>query len=319
MTENASFSQCLTDVTTAVQRGDITRAKRYAAHLLDQLDDTTHRIVATCVNTIERYPERADIHLRARWKSTTNDTHRAVIAAFGTAYMQRDPRPTTPNQRPKPTPAPRDHHTETRPEARRTLTEQDRARLRAHDRAEAQAAAYADRAGVDDQPPPAGVYASGLDYDRAAVPALRGTPCVRCWLERTPADHRNHSDDGLCGECRDKGRTGIPDLPADHTRADAVEARCTFLTTTYPNARALLLRWWKTYATPADRITITDWVHRHPLPDTPTTAIPAPRSDTTADTDPGEQCTRCGYPRADNAPDTQCDHCRDADHTNTTA
>ncbi|XVV02675.1 hypothetical protein ACQPW3_35790 [Actinosynnema sp. CA-248983] len=320
MTENASFSRCLTDIAAAIQAGNVRRAKRYTAQLLDKLDPSTRAVIAGCVDTIERYPERADVHLRARWKAASTDTDRTVIETFGTAFLQRDRRPApapTDHRRAWRT-APRDLHTETRPEARRTLTDQDRARLRAHDRAEALAADYAPRAGVDDEPPQATVYASGLDYDRAAVPALRGTPCVRCWLERTPADHHRPSDDGLCGECRDKGRSGIPDLPAGHTRADAVEARCAFLAATYPNARALLVRWWKTYATPADRIVITDWAHRHPLPDTPT-GIPAPRTATSADTETGEQCTRCGYPRADDATDTLCDECRDVDQMITNA
>ncbi|MFI9811411.1 hypothetical protein [Saccharothrix variisporea] len=322
MTENASFSRCLTDVTTAVQRGDITTAKRYAAHLLDQLDDTTHGIVAACVETIERFPQRADVHLRARWKAATSDTAKTVIAAFGTAFAQRDhnPKPTPePPDRRKWETAPRDLRTEFRPEARRTLTEHDRARLRAQNRSDAQAAAYADRAGIDDQPPPAPVYASGLDYDRAAVHALRGTPCVRCWLERTPADYRTHSDDGLCGECRDKGRPGIPELPAGHTRADAVRARCDFLAATYGNSRALLAQWWKTYATPADRHVITDWAHHHPFTEPPATdQTPTPHTDAT-DADTGELCTRCDYPRADDAPDTLCDDCREVDQMITNA
>lgn len=322
MTENSSFSQCLTGIAAAIQSGNVRRAKRYTAQLLDVLDPHTRQVVAECVGTIERYPERADVHLRARWKAASTDTDRTVIATFGTAFMHRDPRPapTPADHRSTWRTAPRDLDTETRPEARRTLTEQDRAGLRARDRVEAQAAAYADRAGVDDEPPPAAVYASGLDYDRAAVPTLRGTPCVRCWLERTPADHRADSDDGLCGECRDKGRPGIPELPAGHTRVDAVHARCAFLAATYGNSRALLAQWWKTYATPADRHAISEWVDRHPFSDTPpTTGIPAPRTETAAGTDAGERCTRCSYPRADDAPDTLCDQCREVDQMITCA
>lgn len=320
MTENSSFSQCLTDIAAAIQSGNVGRAKRYTAKLLDVLDPHTRQVVAGCVETVERYPERADVHLRARWKAATTDTDRIVIATFGTAFLHRDPRPAPApaDQRGTWRTAPRDLHTETRPEARRTLTEQDRAGLRARDRVEAQAAAYADRAGVDDEPPPAAVYASGLDYDRAAVSALHGTPCVRCWLERTPSDYRADSDDGLCGECRDKGRPGIPELPAGHTRVDAVQARCAFLVATYGNSRALLAQWWKNYATPADRDAISEWVECHPFADTPpTTGIPAPRTET--DTDAGERCTRCGYPRADDAPDTLCDQCREVDQMITCA
>ncbi|WP_433264924.1 hypothetical protein ACQPZF_36485 [Actinosynnema sp. CS-041913] len=303
------------NIVNAVQGGDITTAKRYAGHLLAELDPHTFGIVADCVNTIERYPDRADVHLRARWKSATSDTDRSLIATFGEAFVQRAPRRTPdPHLGRTGETAPRDLRTEIRPDARRVLTPQRRARLREQDRQDTVVADYADRAGVDDQPPPDTVYAGGLDYDRAAVPALRGTPCVRCWLERVPADHRAISDDGLCGECRDKGRPGIPALPEGHTRADAVEARCAFITATYTNARGLLARWWKAYATPADRAVITDWVHRNPFPQPPAATAPPAKPDHRPEE--ATKCAQCGDPRDTTA--ELCADCREVEQMVTT-
>ncbi|MEU4806420.1 hypothetical protein [Actinosynnema sp. NPDC023587] len=331
MAEKSSISDCLERIVDAVCGGELTAAKHYAGHLLSKLDQHTFGIVADCVDTIERYPDRAEVHLRARWKAAGTDTDRAVIATFGTAYLQRRPAYVPPPRHSARDTAPRDGRTEFRPEARRTLTPARRAELRRQDRRDALAADYGPRAGADDQPPRATVYAGGLDYDRAAVPALRGTPCVRCWLERAPSDYTAACDDGLCGECREKGRPGIPPLPEGHTRVDAIEARCAFITANYPIARALLARWWKSYATPADRTTITAWVHRNPFPATapepsaPPSA-PVPHLDQrTADNptpqranNPTEQashpvrCTQCGD-HLDTADTDLCPECQDVE------
>jgi hypothetical protein len=115
---------------------------------------------------------------------------------------------------------------------------------------DALAAAYlVERGGVDDAPPrperPAGY---SLDYDLAAVPALRGAPCLHCHLERSNLD-RTHSD-GLCEECRDAG----------YTRASVIQARCAQIVAgAGEQARSLLQRAWRR-ANPTDRLTIAAWV-----------------------------------------------------------
>jgi hypothetical protein len=111
-----------------------------------------------------------------------------------------------------------------------------------------------------DRETPAGYV---LDYDRAAVPALRGTPCVSCWLEQASYDRTSH-DDGLCTECRERGRPGIPTLPDGHTRLDIIHARCAFLADRYPTAALRLLRrYWQQCASEQDRTTVANWVHGH--------------------------------------------------------
>ncbi|MEV3965213.1 MobF family relaxase [Nocardia sp. NPDC050193] len=106
-----------------------------------------------------------------------------------------------------------------------------------------------------------------LDFDRAAVPDTRSFGCVSCGIERARADaapvRPRRSDDGLCGDCRDTGHTGIP----DHDPADRIHTRCTHITETHPPAaaRAMLRRDW--HASPTNRAAIEAWVNSHPLPD----------------------------------------------------
>ncbi|GAA3858603.1 hypothetical protein GCM10022243_25320 [Saccharothrix violaceirubra] len=291
-----AFSTRLDTVAEAIRNGDLRTAKFHTTRLLADADPHTSALIAACVDTIERFPRRAVVHLRARWKAATTDDDRAVIAAFGQAAR---PAPEPPTIRRSHRTAPRDLDTSGRTGEIRHLTPERRAALRIADRAIPPEPAVEEPATTDR------VYASGLDYDRAAVPALRGTPCVRCWTERTREDHRADGDDGLCGECRDRGRPGVPALPPGHTRADAVQARCAFLAATYNRPRALLAQWWRKYATVADRVVIADWVQRNPLPTDPG---PAPRPRPVVPRVTG-RCERCG----DHADQELCVHCREVD------
>ncbi|TDD35498.1 hypothetical protein [Saccharopolyspora elongata] len=47
-----------------------------------------------------------------------------------------------------------------------------------------------------------------IDYDRAAMPC-HGWPCLECNSERSIVDRR--TPDGLCGECRERQRSGLPE------------------------------------------------------------------------------------------------------------
>jgi hypothetical protein len=112
------------------------------------------------------------------------------------------------------------------------------------------AAAYlAERGGVDDtHERPERPVGYSLDYDLAAVPALRGTPCLRCHLERSNVDRAR--GDGLCQECRDAG----------HTRASVIQTRCgQIVAGTGEQAQGLLRQAWRR-ADPVDRQTIAAWV-----------------------------------------------------------
>jgi hypothetical protein len=141
-----------------------------------------------------------------------------------------------------------------------------------------------------------------LDYDRAARTALRATPCVSCFVERRPQDDRTTgNDDGLCIECRDSDRPGLPQRPAPSRRAartvaylnpqaraaanhaTTITGRCAAVADFLPPAAALV--WIRAYyrqAPEAHRDTIAQWVTQwrttyRPQPPTPITpaAVPA--------------------------------------------
>lgn len=126
-----------------------------------------------------------------------------------------------------------------------------------------------------DTDPRTGHYS--LDYDLAALPPIRTLPCVSCGIERRRADTTppppRHTDDGLCSDCRDDHRPGIP----DHT-LHPLEARCAYLADTYPpeTALALLRRDWRALRDPAHRTTIENWIRHHPLTTEPDPNHPAP-------------------------------------------
>lgn len=112
-------------------------------------------------------------------------------------------------------------------------------------------------------------YGSGGDHERILLDTVGDLPCVECGIERATADHtplpapitRDEShDDGLCGECRDTGVTGIPPHPSD----EHVTARAAHFTSTRPHgeALALLRRDWARLPLRA-RFTLSDWVERH--------------------------------------------------------
>lgn len=146
------------------------------------------------------------------------------------------------------------------------------------------------------EPPPG--YA--FNPDQAANIHLRVTPCVWCFIERRPQDApRNRHDDGLCSECRDHQRPGLPaptvnPRPARPTRtvaylnpaaraaaarAASVTAPCATVAAHLPRAAALV--WMRAYyrlvADAEDAWTVCQWVKRwlaadHPQP--PTTPAP---------------------------------------------
>ncbi|WP_280345931.1 MobF family relaxase [Nocardia neocaledoniensis] len=109
-----------------------------------------------------------------------------------------------------------------------------------------------------------------IDYDRAAIPVIVGLPCVDCSIERpgnasSPVPPRI-SDDGLCHDCRDNERPGIP----EHNPAEHLTARCAHITETHPApaALAMLRRDWRTLDPPR-RALIEQWLTDNPLTEQP--------------------------------------------------
>ncbi|MFI7524414.1 MobF family relaxase [Nocardia salmonicida] len=109
-----------------------------------------------------------------------------------------------------------------------------------------------------------------IDYDLAAMPAIVGLPCVDCSTERprnasSPVPPRR-SDDGLCHDCRDNERPGIP----DHDPAEHLAARCAHIAETHPAPAvlAMLRRDWR-ILDQAGRAVIQQWLTGNPLTEQP--------------------------------------------------
>lgn len=303
-------------VAEMIKNGDTAEAKRQAKTLLAEADPHDLNVIARCAYILDTWPKIGVLKLRAYWRGANNHD-RAIIAACApeqgaergqTATTGRQPQWTNRNKYQ----APRDLRHEIHPELRRPTR-------RAHTRADqAVADAYQrERAGVDDAPQQAEQPSEhAIDYDRAALPPLHGTPCVRCWVERCAADQRGRQDDGLCSGCREAGRPGIPALPESHTRADVIHARCAFIAAIHPQSAIKLLRRYWQQSTSDDRNVIRDWVQHTDL---------TPPADTTTQqdtTDEKSTCSTCGEPcrtRDAGRADGLCADCRKLDHTKPTS
>lgn len=310
MSQVTTISDALFQVAILVKEGDNRRAKREMRELLNVADHASLALIGRCASTLEKYPHRIAVDkLRNAWRRTTDETHRALIAACAPEQDNGQYRPQT--EPAAPSRYGRDNYRAPR-NSRRSYdpTRRKAQRTQRQARQEADAVRYfTERAGVsegqqikdrDDRAQDAQVYASGLDYDKAGVPDTRGLPCVACWLERAAADvvtarvRAGHGDDGLCGDCRESGRPGIPELPADHTRADAIEARCAFIAERAgTSARGILRREWKRYADPRERATVAAWVQAHPLPE-PVAPSEQPAEPAAPGTAVDGACEQCG-------------------------
>lgn len=320
MSQNVTIS----DIAALVSSGELKEAKRQARALIDTADPRHLELIARCAEIAETYPRTAITRLRWLWHQVDADG-RAIIEACAPAEGEDRRRPQPDEQR---APrwngrnryqAPRDRNPEDEDESRSPRRRaQIRAQLRKPRPAQNPAREPAvslryqeTRAGVDDQPQraerPAG-YAN--DYDKAAVPARRGTACVSCWIERAAADTRQ-PDDGLCGECRDAGRRGVAPLPNSGSRADAIAARCAYIAANHlpATARVLLRADWHS-STKREQAVIAAWVKAHPIADTAQLADIAP-----AQLAPCATCTEPRGPRDlrhQQADDGQCAQCRAA-------
>jgi hypothetical protein len=281
MSQTLSVSDSVFAVAEMVKSGKLREAKRTTAQLLDNVHPSVLALLRECADILSRPTPVARPKLTALWQRS-DQTGRKIIEACAPARDEWDHRQVSE--------LPTDHTRPSTPRPRPVTTSRgtpaSRAELRARrDQRQARkdtAAYFAQRTEGDDQPRdddrPDG-YA--LDYDHAAVPALRGTPCVCCWLERSTADQATsrRSDDGLCFECREKGRPGIPELPAGHSRADAITARCALIAAKYhpDTARAILRNEWHRTQTAQDRVTIAAWVQANTATvDAPAASAPAP-------------------------------------------
>ncbi|WP_133906918.1 hypothetical protein [Actinophytocola oryzae] len=238
-----------------IRNGKLRDAKRLMARLLDNVEPHVLALLTECADILSHPNAVARPKLLALWGE--HQAHPVALKIIAACAPARDEWESRVVDLPEAAPVRPDSTRPSSPVRTRRSAPASRSDLRARrirGRAAQNADAYAEhRAGVDDQPaygPRPDAYA--IDYDNAALYALRGLDCVTCWTERTRADHAPRvregdlSDDGLCSECRDKGREGIPSLPANFTVADAVAARCTYIATRHrpATARTLLNSEW---------------------------------------------------------------------------
>lgn len=312
MMQTPCVSESVAAVAAMVKSGNLREAKRTTAQLLDNVHPQVLAVLRECADILARPNAIARPKLIALWQHS-DATARKIIEACAPARDEWDNRtvPEAPaDERPRPlTPVP--GKVTTRRGQR--FSRQELRNRRNQRQARKDTAAYYDektgRFGVDDQPRRSDrPDAYTLDYDRAALPGLRGLDCVACWIERTRADHTPNishgelSDDGLCSECRERGRQGIPPLPAGFTLADAVAARCTYIATRHhpATARTLLRGDWHTVNFQA-RTLIADWAKAN------TALIEAPAQGSQT---PTTECA-CGSRRQ--VRDGQCLDCRQLD------
>ncbi len=239
-----SIPEILSELTELVRKGDMPGARRLGRRLEGRADVRQLRLVAAVVKVRETRPNTARVIVGQWWKQAHNEADRALIAACMPEKGEK-PRERLRSDSPRAT-------RRTRRAAADRVTTEQRAELikKRNTRQELADAALmaryeAERAGVADGPQVQDrderaqaekVYASGFDYDCAA---LYGTEiafrCLGCTISRGRYDldrvrmQAGTGDDGLCSDCREKGIRGIPELPAGHTKAEAIKARCDFV------------------------------------------------------------------------------------------
>lgn len=271
MSETPSVSEHVARVAALIKSGQLGDAKRETARLLDNVHPRVLNILHECAEALTRSNSVARPKLVALWQRSDETDRRIIEACAPTrdewAHRQIPQPPADDRPRRTAPPSGPVHTRRSRPASRQQLRDRRR-----YTQARKDTAAYYDehtgRFGVDDQPQRGDwPHAYALDYDKAALHATRGLDCVACWIERTRADHApnlRHGDlfdDGLCTECRERGREGIPAISGPVTIAGQIAARCAFTATRYhpATARTLLTRDWEAVG-PRVRVHMKAWI-----------------------------------------------------------
>lgn len=272
-------SEVLTEVSALLDAHDY----RGAVELFSSMRPSDREVSALleCARALQRPAKVARPKLEALQQRTTEDVRDLVAACAPADWHQHRPASVFDaqdggNRVPR-------WRAANRHEAPRDFTTGRTLRRLAADRAEISRAKRAHhlmekyaatRLGVDDDAPaesaqvdtaPARldsptVYASGLDYDDAAKHPARGR-CVSCNVEPSEIDRRKR--DGLCEECRDRGRPGLQVLPVDASRADRIRAVCAYRYAHAPHPVAALRTEWARYSRSEDQLIVEDWVSRN--------------------------------------------------------
>jgi hypothetical protein len=319
MSTLVSVPEVLSELSDLVSAGDIPAARKLSKTLVNKADLHSLTLIARIAELLENRPRTAVDILRQWWKTAPTETDKAIITACAPKQgdQRRQAQPDRAPQRNRDQyQAPSAVTTEQRPDARqRRRTRQEQQDAAAFGRYQAERAGVAEGDQLKDRDAAAKdaqVYASGIDYDTAALYGTRGLRCLSCWISRGSAEldtervKAGHGDDGLCVECRESGRPGIPPLPAGHLHADEITARCAFICAELdaPAALVALRTEWKQATDPAVQALIADYVAAH---------LPADQ----ADAAPLAACGTCGIERGPRdvrglpTDDGQCAECRE--------
>jgi len=296
-------------IRTLVQAQNIREAKNELRQLKSAIDDPTWLLLTEIANTLRfKTHDTAVAKLRNLWQR--NEPYRDIIEACVPKqgegqYIRkaaRQKRPPPDEVRPKPG----------------NLTE-----------------SYEDDLGKTERDDPGTPRPKPItdrhDYDIDAALEVRSGLCVSCRLERAEMDTltgrvlTGHGDDGLCYDCRDSGRAGIPELPLGHVPVDAVLARLDFLADSFGTKdRGIYRQEWRNSLLPAEKGIIGHWVKAQTsaaneaasVVETPTVAVMAhtepdqqagPVAETPTVDDPNGDCAKCGEWRQ--LRDTLCHDC----------
>ena len=264
MTDTTETAEQMREVAELVARGANREARRRMVRVAENADDHTRALLGEILRALESAPAVMVPRLRHLWRCSDDAGRELVEACAPTTERRteaaeseaRATRTASGQRRESARRAPRDlptRWTAPRPRRPQSATDTDTAARRYFDEREDPAAATDEQSDYDQ-----------LDYDLAAVPPMRGLPCVACGVERSTRDQQRAHDDGLCEDCREDGASGVVLLPATATRADVLVARCDHIaaTSTTPAERdARLRRDWRHLRT-TDRFTVTDWYAR---------------------------------------------------------
>lgn len=262
----AEAAEHLDAIAELIDRGNPRAARQRTSWLTSRIDADARELLVQCLQALEAPgPKSRSARLNHLLAQTTPVTRALVVACM----------PRTDPSRGTPTPAtakrtvdqaPRDQATRhvTPSGPRRTAREASTLRAAARYFEHVAESGHGQDDSDDD-------VREGLPYDRVddadfAVAPLRGTGCVACFTERPISDQRRRPDDGLCEQCLESGRPGIPAPQRPRTRAEAVVARCRFLTDragSPATAVALMRREWRA-ASLRDRVVIVEWVQGQP-------------------------------------------------------
>ncbi|WP_405165599.1 hypothetical protein OG203_11165 [Nocardia sp. NBC_01499] len=266
----AGAGEAIQTIRALVEARDIRTAKQQLRRTQTHLDDPTWAMIGEIANTL-RYKTHdvAITKLRKLWRD--NEQHRALIEA---CVPKTDQHQYIPDTRPAATrrtdPAWR------RPGlvARRVEeTKRTDPRQRTGSGGASRVDAYEDQLTTEERREPGTprpeLIVDRRDYDRDAAAKVTDPLCVSCRLERACIDRwtgqitTGHGDDGLCGTCREEGRPGIPELPLEHTRSQAIQVRLDTIAANFDSHSPELFRQEWRYGDRLTKAVTEDWVRQH--------------------------------------------------------